>query len=147
MSFTRSIRRSQIEVGILTHNGREYAAYGAAVSGRQITGYVKQHRGGYRLTRWDGGTMLSCRCEVVKTFWCGALALMFRLPKGKFIVGYALGDDGMLFRGELLDNCSPDDARSLAWAIADHLAEMDPEDAEPEVVAVCSNGPHSSGAR
>ena len=36
---------------------------------------------------------------------------MFRLPKGRFIVGYALGDDGMLFRGELIDGCSEDQAR------------------------------------
>jgi hypothetical protein len=87
MASTRCIRQGQIEIGVLIHNGHEYAAYGATVSGRQITGYVKQHRDGYQLTRWDGGTMLSCRYEVVKTFWCGALALMFRLPKGKFIVG------------------------------------------------------------
>ena len=133
MASTRSVRRGQIEIGIVEHQGQEFSAYGATICGRQITGYVNQHRGGYRLTRWDGGTMLSCRCEVVKTFWCGALALMFRLPKGKFIVGYALGDDGMLFRGELLDNCSAGDARSLAWAIADHLAEMDLESEEIEL--------------
>ena len=35
----------------------------------------------------------------------GSLALMFRLTHGRFIVGYALGDDGMLFRGELLTDC------------------------------------------
>ena len=29
------------------------------------------------------------------------LALMFRLPKGRFIVGYALGDDGMLVQGRV----------------------------------------------
>ena len=35
----------------------------------------------------------------------GSLALVFRLTHGRYIVGYALGDDGMFFRGELLTEC------------------------------------------
>ena len=31
-----------------------------------------------------GGTMLDCRSEVVERFWNGGLALMFRLPKGRY---------------------------------------------------------------
>ena len=41
MTSTRSIRQRQIEIGILEHEGHEYAAYGATICGRQITGYLK----------------------------------------------------------------------------------------------------------
>ena len=57
------------------------------------------------LTRWDGSTMLGCRSQVIRQFWDGSIALMFRLTHQRFIVGYALGDDGMFFRGELLTDC------------------------------------------
>ena len=53
---------------------------------------------------------------------------MFRLPKGRFIVGYALGDDGMLFRGELLDRCTEDDARRHARMLSENFGELDAED-------------------
>ena len=92
-----------------------------------MTAYLQKDHGNYQLTTWNGETMLSARCEVVKAFWCGALAVMFRLPKRRFIVGYALGDDGMLFRGELINDCDEEEARSLAWAVSDHLAELDVE--------------------
>ena len=46
----------------------------------------------------DGGG----RSEVVREFHDGSLALMFRLANGRYIVGYALGEAGMLFRA----NCS-----------------------------------------
>ena len=105
MASTRSIRQGQIEIGIIEHNGPEFAALGATVVRRDITGYVKFKRDHFWLTTWAGGTMLDCRSEVVERFWNGGLALMFRLPKRRFIVGYALGDDGMLFRGELIDHC------------------------------------------
>ena len=72
--------------------------------------------------------MLRTRSEVVERFWNGCLALMFRLPRGRFIVGYALGDDGMLFRGELIDNCTDDDARRHALRLSDNWAELDAED-------------------
>ncbi len=135
MASTRSIRKGQIEVGILEHEGREFAALGSTISGRQVVGYVKKDRRGYQLTRWNGEIMLSCRCEIVKEFWCGSKALLFRLPRGRFVVGYALGD-GMLFRGELIDHRSVDDARCRAWAISDQLAEMDLEDETAELSQV-----------
>lgn len=129
MDSTRSIRQGQIEVGILTHNGHDYASYGSTICGRQITGYLKMDRGEYQLTRWNGEVMLTGRCEIVKEFWSGAEALMFRLPRGRFVVGYALGE-GMLFRGELIDNCTDEEARNHAWMIADNFAELDLEDEE-----------------
>ncbi len=132
MASTRSIRQGQIEVGIIEHGGNEYAAFGSTISGRQITGYLKKDHGTYQLTRWNGDVMLSCRSEVVKEFWSGAVAVMFRLPRGRFIVGYGLGDE-TLFRGELLDGCTEEEARSYAWMVADNFAELDLEEEEEEV--------------
>jgi hypothetical protein len=114
MASTRSVRQGQVEIGIIEHNGHDYAAFGASVCGRDITAYLKFKRGHYWLATWSGTTMLKCRSEIVERFCNGGLALMFRLPKQRFIVGYALGDDGMLFRGELIDNCTDDDARRYA---------------------------------
>jgi len=53
---------------------------------------------------------------------------MFRLPRGRFIVGYALADHGMLFRGELLTDGDEDDARYMARQLSDRFAELDAED-------------------
>ena len=58
--------------------------------------------------------MLACRSEIVREYLDGSIALMFRLTHGRFVVGYALGDDGMLFRGELLTDCDEDRARHEA---------------------------------
>jgi len=135
MASTRSIRQGQIEIGILEHEGHEYAAYGATVVRRDITAYIKFKRGHYWLTSWTGGTKLDCRSEVIERFWDGSLALMFRLPKGRFIVGYALGDDGMLFRGELIDGCDEDDARHHAIMLSQNWAEADQMDEEEAELA------------
>ena len=132
MASTRSIRQGQIEIGIIEHNGHEFAALGATVVRRDITGYVKVKRGHFWLTRWDSGTMLDCRSEVVERFWNGGLAFMFRLPKGRFIVGYALGDDGMLFRGELIDHCDEDEARRHCMMVVNNWMELDAEEEEAE---------------
>lgn len=130
MTSTRCERQWQIEIGIIKHEGQEYAALGSSVIGRNITGYTKADRNGIKLTTWCGKTMLDCRCEIVEQYWTGSLALMFRLPHGRFIIGYALGDTRMLFRGELLDDCSDDDARRQAIHIAQHFSELDAEDEE-----------------
>ena len=53
---------------------------------------------------------------------------MFRLPNSRFIVGYALGDDGMLFRGELLTDSIDDDARREALDLANYWSEIDADD-------------------
>lgn len=135
MDATRSIKQGQIEVGILTHNGHDYAALGATICGHQITAYLKKDRGEYQLTRWNGEVMLTGRCEAVKEFWSGALALMFRLSRNRFVVGYALGE-GMLFRGELINGCTDEEARNHAWMISDNFAELDLEDEEAELSEV-----------
>ena len=72
--------------------------------------------------------MLACRSEIVRQFHDGSIALMFRLTHGRFVVGYALGDDGMLFRGELLTDCDEDRAAREAVALAEYWSEIDAED-------------------
>jgi hypothetical protein len=125
---TKCERRGQLEIGIVTHNGHVFAAFGSSVSGRNVTGYTRHRNGSISLTRWDGSTMLGCRSDIVRKFHDGSIALMFRLTHGRFLVGYALGDDAMLFRGELLSECDSDRARQEAIILAEHWSQMDTED-------------------
>lgn len=125
---TRCERNGQIEVGVIEHEGREFTALGATVVGRHVTGYTKLVHGDITLTTWCNQTMLACRSEVIERYWSGSLALMFRLTKGRFVVGYALAEDGMLFRGELVDDCTEDEARREALRLSDVCAELDAED-------------------
>lgn len=127
---TSYIRQGQIEVGIIEHAGHEFSALGATVQGRSITGYTKSVGKHIHLTSWCGSTTLAARSEVVERFWSGTLALMFRLPRGRFIVGYALGDSGMLFRGELLSDGDVDEARRHALMVSECFAQLDAEDEE-----------------
>lgn len=121
-------RHGQVEVGVIEHEGRCFAALGASVQGRYLTGYTGLGTGDIYLTTWCGKTMLACRSEVVDEYRDGSMVLLFRLTRGRFIVGYALGEKGMLFRGELLTGCTDDEARRTAHQIADHFAELDAED-------------------
>lgn len=130
MTTTRCERKGQIEIGLIEHEGRHFAALGASVVGRNLAGYTESGRYGITLKTWCGKTTLDCRCEIVERYWSGSLALMFRLTKGRFIVGYALDESGMLFRGELIDNCDEDDARREAKQIASYFADLDAEDEE-----------------
>lgn len=121
-------RRGQGEIGIVTHDGRVFAAFGASVTGHNVSAYTRHRNGRTSLTRWDGSTMLACRSEVVREFHDGSIAIVFRLTHGRFVVGYALGDHGMLFRGELLTDCDEDGARRGAFNISEHWSEIDAED-------------------
>jgi hypothetical protein len=125
---TKCERRGQLEIGIVTQNGHVFAAFGASVSGRNVTGYTRHRNGCLSLTRWNGSTMLACRSEVIRQFRDGSVALMFRMTHGRFLVGYALGDDGMLFRGELLTECDSDRARHETVALAEYWSGIDQED-------------------
>jgi len=127
---TYCVRHGQVEVGIIEHEGREFSALGATVQGRHVTGYTKLVEGEIQLSTWCGKTTLASRCEVVERFWSGSLALMFRLPRGRFIVGYALGDDGVLFRGEMLTSSDEDEAHRHARMISECFAQLDSEDEE-----------------
>lgn len=129
MSTSRSERNGQTEVGIVAHEGREFAALGATVQGRNVTAYTKLDGHRIVLTTWAGKIMLACRSEVVRRHRDGSLVILFRLTRRRFIVGYALGDSGMLFRGELLTDASEDEARRAAVYIANLCAAFDDEDA------------------
>lgn len=124
------VRQGQIEVGIIEHQGREFSALGATVVGCHVTGYTRLVNREIHLSTWCGQTMLSCRSEIVQQFWSGSLALMFRMARGRFIVGYALGEDGMLFRGELLTNCDEIEAHRHALMVSECFADLDDEDDE-----------------
>ena len=124
------VRQGQIEEGVIQHEGREWSALGATVQGHSITGYTRLVDGEIQLSSWNGQTTLASRSEIVERFWSGSLALMFRLARGKFSVGYALADDGMLFRGELLTNVDDDEARRHALMVSDCLSQLDAEDEE-----------------
>lgn len=128
MSTTRSERHGQTEIGIIAPEGREFAALGATVHGRDITAYTKLDGHHIDLTTWAGKTMLACRSEVVRRHRDGSLVLIFRLTRRRFVVGYALGG-GMLFRGELLTDATEDEARRAAVYIANMCAAFDDEDA------------------
>ena len=125
---TRCERRGQCEIGIVTHDGHVFAALGSSVYGRNVTGYTRLRDGCLSLTRWDGSTMLACRSEVVREYQDGSLAVVFRLTNNRFLVGFALGDDGMLFRGELLIDTDDERARQEALELAEYWSEIDAED-------------------
>lgn len=127
---TFCIRQGQAEIGVIEHEGREFCAFGSSVVGRHVTGYTRSNGRHITLTTWCGQTMLDCRCEVVENFSTTSLSVMFRLTNSRFIVGYALGDDGMLFRGELLVETDEDDARRSALHISEYFADLDAEDEE-----------------
>ena len=129
MSTSRSERHGQTEVGIVSHEGREFAALGATVHARDITAYTRLDGHRIILMTWAGKTMLACRSEVVRRHRDGSLVLVFRLTRRRFVVGYALGESGMLFRGELLTYASEDEARRAAVYIANLCAAFDDEDA------------------
>ena len=121
-------RRGQAEIGILTHDGHVFAAFGSSINGRHVTAYTRRQNGRISLTRWNGGLMLACRSRVVREYHDDSIALMFRLTKHRYIVGYALDDDGMLFRGELLTDCDENEAFNEALTIAEHWMGVDAED-------------------
>lgn len=122
------IRQGQVEVGVIEHEGREFSALGATVYKRHVTAYTRRTNGQIVLTTWCGQVVLTCRSEIIERFWSDALAILFRLTKGRFIVGYCLGDDGMLFRGELLSGCTVEEARHSAIQISETFADLDAED-------------------
>jgi hypothetical protein len=121
-------RRGQCEVGIIDRDGRCFAAFGSSVNGRNITAYTLDRDRCFSLTRWDGSTMLACRSEIVREYQDGSITLMLRLTNDRFIVGYALGDDEMLFRGELLTDCDDERACREALELADYWCQIDAED-------------------
>ena len=120
--------RGQVEIGVINHDGHVFAAFGSSINGRHVTAYTRKKNGQITLTRWDGTSLFGSRTITVREYHDGSLTLMFRLTHRRFIVGFALGDDGMLFRGELVTHCDEDDARREALTISEHWIEIDSED-------------------
>jgi hypothetical protein len=130
MAKSYCIRHGQTEIGVIEHRGNSFAALGASVQGKHVTGYTDCIRGDVVLKTWCGKTLLGCRCQVVETYpsddWGKGVALVFRLANGRAIVGYALDEQGSLFRGALVD----DDFEYAAKQEAEHWRRIDAEDAE-----------------
>jgi hypothetical protein len=97
-----------------------------------VTGYHSEKSGHITLTRWDGATMLDTRAEVIHRYRTNegdGYAVMFSLPKNRFIVGYSLGD-GMLFRGCLIQTDSKYEASQTAKNEASFWIDRDDEDSQ-----------------
>ena len=77
--------------------GASYDVFGTG----NITAYTGGCEGRMALTSWCGKVKLACRSEVVREYHDGSLALVFRLTNGRFVVGYALGDDGDALPGRV----------------------------------------------
>ncbi len=121
-----------LEYGVVVGpQGQRCQAMGASVHGDHVTGYLASDS--LALTQWAGKTMLVCRAEVVETYrheWIGdPMAIVYRLGKGRWIVGYALGH-GMLFRGRLLLDCDEREAKMMAKQEAEYWWDLDAEDDE-----------------
>lgn len=125
---TTAIRQGQSEIGIIEFQGKQFAAYGASVNGREIAAY---HGKNFVLTNWGSMVILDCRCSVVEKFrlrWGDeTYALVFKLTNGRAIVGYSLGER-MLFRGELIEGSDEKELRRYAIGLSEHWIERDEED-------------------
>jgi hypothetical protein len=126
----RCVHAGQVEAGVIAHHGREFWALGSSVCGRHITGYTSRQG----LTSSCGKTMLVCRQETIADYysdaWGDSYAIVYRLTRGRFIVGCALGLKRMVFRGELVTDCDFAEACYQAKANPERCIEMDAEDEE-----------------
>ncbi len=124
---SRSERIGNAEVCTVTHEGREFSAWGASHHGRHVTAYWSDNG----LTSWDGKrVLLACRQKTVKTYrvneWGDeGSAVVFKLRKGRYIIGYAL--DAGLFRGQLEEHDTEESAAYSAREEARIWMERDEE--------------------
>ena len=44
---TKCERRGQLEIGIVTHDGHVFAAFGSSVNGHNVTGYTRSRQRAY----------------------------------------------------------------------------------------------------
>lgn len=106
-----------------------------------VVGYVQQPDGPIVLMDWHGRHVLHTGADVVETYHTyphgdKALALLWHVGPGRYVVGYALDDAGTLFRGELMDGATRDDAEERARDLAAYWIERDADDAEAQLVAL-----------
>lgn len=96
---TRSEQHGQVEVGIVSHEGREFAALGSVIDGDRITAYLGKD--GY-LTKWDGTVIgiyhITSSWRTPKSFVSGTMNQVYAKMDGQWYVGRSAGE-GMLFRG------------------------------------------------
>jgi hypothetical protein len=109
-----------------------FGSPGSSVHESNVTGYTG---GRYHtiLKSSDGRTILDARSEVAQEYRSDeqgtTYALAFALPRGRWIIGYALGLGEMLFRGELRTDLADDsEARQAARDVAERLIELDAEE-------------------
>ena len=126
---TRTQQFGQVETMTLIHEGHEFTHMASSVDGKHISGYMADGE----LQRASGATMLTGRMEKVETYRDQysdkSHAVIFRLPRSRFIAGYALDDAGDLFRGELLPQGEgQEDAERLARSIAENCLDMAAEE-------------------
>jgi hypothetical protein len=117
---TSCVRQGQATFGVIENE--------FVVKGRVVTAYTLLRHGEITLVNWKGQS-LGCRSEIVERFADGSLAILFRLGHERFLAGYAFGDDGMLFRGELVED-SEAEARWVVRIVSDQFAAVDAEDAD-----------------
>lgn len=134
------IKQGSQEIGIIHYNGQTFVSGGASTHGPHIVAYTKgndRKRQLDALTGWQGNVILQTRCEILEMYWSESwgktFVVLFRLPHGRFIVGYALGLDGCLFRGELMPHgTTEEDARHDAVEISRQFMERDTEDEQEQ---------------
>ena len=122
--------------------GRAYAAGGACIAGRSVSGYVHRGRGtgATELRTWGGVTLCRRGDERPEKAWrsidddgIGSVPVLFLLPHGRVMAGARIMA-GDLFRGELLEGRYVDDGACRwrrgdgdsireAWAVAEAAAE------------------------
>jgi len=99
---TRSEQHGQVEVGIVTHEGREFKALGSVVTDTYVTAYLGKDG---QLTNWNGETIGTYR--VTRTWrtphshYSSTMSQVYAAVNGKVYQGRSAGL-GMLFNGRLV---------------------------------------------
>jgi len=97
----RTEQHGNAEVGVVIHEGREFKALGAVISGDRIAAYLGKHG---QLTNWAGEAIGTYR--ITKTwrtphlFLSSTMSQVIATVDGKRYQGRSAGE-GMLFRGKL----------------------------------------------
>jgi len=123
-------RQGQTEIGVVEFEGREFRALGASVQGKRVSGYLGKRD---QLQSWCGRTMMDCRSERFGEYRTDCdddtFGVVYFLTRGRAIVGYCLGV-GMLFRGELVEIESREDAIRQCEAECEYWLNIDHDDYE-----------------
>ncbi|MBA2114083.1 hypothetical protein [Bremerella alba] len=105
------------------NDGFDLANRRSSAIGNVVIGYTTVDGSHVTLRKWCGLLILDCRHQVVEQYRDGTFALLFRLTRGRYIVGYATGN-GKLFRGELFKGTC-EEAKQLAQRKSSELSSLD----------------------